>query len=234
MATFHGESDVLALLALGDLVLSLSRDGRVTVRAAAGAAAGLSLALAAQPWSLDDASAPAHPPTLLPAGFEPTCWCHPDAYLNKVLVGSADGRLCLVNFAAGRVVHTFDGWGAPVRCLTASPALDVVGAGLGDGTIRLHNIRFDAPVAAFTHDSGGAAVTSLSFRTGPGLPLLAAGGAGGGQLSVWDLEGRRLHTVVRDAHGGAVRPLPCRSRRAQAAVIDTHQCRRPARGDGAH
>ncbi len=34
---------------------------------------------------------------------------------------------------------------------------------------------------------------------GVGVPLMAAGG-GAGAITVWNLETRRLHTVVRDAH----------------------------------
>ncbi len=34
---------------------------------------------------------------------------------------------------------------------------------------------------------------------GVGVPLMAAGG-GAGAITVWNLETRRLHTVIRDAH----------------------------------
>jgi hypothetical protein len=43
-------------------------------------------------------------------GFAPTALAHPDTYLNKVVVGSADGRLQLWNFATGALLHTFAGW----------------------------------------------------------------------------------------------------------------------------
>lgn len=43
-------------------------------------------------------------------GFEPTCLTHPDTYLNKVVVGGADGSLQLWNFVTGQHVHTFTGW----------------------------------------------------------------------------------------------------------------------------
>jgi U3 small nucleolar RNA-associated protein 21 len=109
-----------------------------------------------------------------------------------------------------------------VRCLQPSPALDVVGVGLADGRAVLHNLRFDETVVAFDNAAGagtaderfgprssasaaaavgqaGRAVTCLSFRTGPGVPLMAAGG-GAGVLSVWNLEERRLHGLLRDAH----------------------------------
>jgi U3 small nucleolar RNA-associated protein 21 len=44
------------------------------------------------------------------APFAPTCLCHPDTYLNKVVVGGADGSLQLWNFGSGQLVHTFAGW----------------------------------------------------------------------------------------------------------------------------
>lgn len=44
------------------------------------------------------------------ASFEPSCLAHPDTYINKVVVGGADGSLQLVNFVTGQVVHTFKGW----------------------------------------------------------------------------------------------------------------------------
>jgi hypothetical protein len=223
---------VIALLPLGDLVLALSRDGLLTVRARQGisqqpnAWAGVSVSpppftrlsrhsslaafppILAQPWSVSDFEAPAQPGVALPAGFVPTCVAHPDAYVNKVLVSAADGRAALLNFVAGRVVHTFAGFGAAVRCVAPSPALDVVAFGLADGRVVVHNIRFDETVATFTHDPAGGAVTAAAFRTGPGPAVLVCGGVSGA-LSVWDLAAKRLQTVIKEAHDAPVRaPVP--------------------------
>ena len=41
---------------------------------------------------------------------------------------------------------------------------------------------------------------------GAGAPLMAAGG-GAGAITVWDLEARKLHTVIRDAHDAPVTKL---------------------------
>ncbi|KAL4561932.1 hypothetical protein LXL04_034116 [Taraxacum kok-saghyz] len=46
------------------------------------------------------------------------------------------------------------------------------------------------------------AVTALSFRT-DGQPLLASGGSSG-VISIWNLEKRRLQSVIRDAHDSSV------------------------------
>jgi U3 small nucleolar RNA-associated protein 21 len=41
---------------------------------------------------------------------EPTCCVHPDTYVNKVLLGGADGSLQLWNFATQERIYTFKGW----------------------------------------------------------------------------------------------------------------------------
>jgi U3 small nucleolar RNA-associated protein 21 len=109
----HG-GDILDLLVLGDRLLSLGRDGRLLV------------------WRIGQYGAP-EVELRLPPGFTPTCLAHPDTYLNKVVVGSAEGRLQLWNFATASLLFEFPGWGSAVCCIAPSPALDVVGVGLADG-----------------------------------------------------------------------------------------------------
>lgn len=48
----------------------------------------------------------------LGADFQPAVLCHPDTYLNKVLVGSgaAGGRMQLWNFRTGSMLYEFKGW----------------------------------------------------------------------------------------------------------------------------
>ena len=65
-------------------------------------------------------------------GFQPTCMAHPDTYINKVVVGSKNGKLELWNFVSGKRLFAFD-FGTEVCCIAPSPALDVVGVGLADG-----------------------------------------------------------------------------------------------------
>ena len=48
--------------------------------------------------------------------------------------------------------------------LVQSPAVDVVGAGLHDGGVVLHNLRYDETLMRFRQEWGPA--TALSFRTG--------------------------------------------------------------------
>ena len=89
-----------------------------------------------------------------------------------------------------------------MTCLANAPALDTVAVGLADGSIRVHNVRLDSSVAVFGHDGGRKPVRDVSFSTGRGEPLLAAIGDSG-TVSVWDLEKRRLRTLVVGAHDAA-------------------------------
>jgi U3 small nucleolar RNA-associated protein 21 len=44
------------------------------------------------------------------APFAPTCLAHPNTYLNKVVLGGADGSMQLWNFVTGQHVFSFKGW----------------------------------------------------------------------------------------------------------------------------
>lgn len=54
--------------------------------------------------------------------------------------------------------------------------------------------------------ASGGACTTLAFRTGAGVPLMAAGG-GAGVVTVWNLEERKLHCTIRDAHDAPLAAL---------------------------
>lgn len=113
--------------------------------------------------------------------------------LDVVGVGLADGRAILHNLRYDETVATFGN--ASGTGLVADTFLGG-GAGRGGAAVR----------AGSSSASGGAtggAVTALSFRTGIGAPLLAAGG-GAGVVTLWDLEGRKLASVIKDAHDASV------------------------------
>ena len=57
--------------------------------------------------------------------------------------------------------------------------------------------------ARATRLAASGACTSLSFRTGAGVPLMAAGGAAG-VITVWNLEQRSLVSTMRDAHDAPI------------------------------
>ncbi|KAI4379695.1 hypothetical protein MLD38_005958 [Melastoma candidum] len=134
-------------------------------------------------------------------GFTPSCIVHPDTYLNKVIVGSHEGSLQLWNINTNRKLYDFKGWGSPISSCVSSPALDVVAVGCADGKIHVHNIRYDEEVVTFSHSMRGS-ITALSFST-DGQPLLASGSSSG-VVSIWNLEKRRLQSVIKDAHDGSI------------------------------
>ncbi|XP_074309267.1 uncharacterized protein LOC141643843 [Silene latifolia] len=138
---------------------------------------------------------------VLDGKFAPTCIMHPDTYLNKVILGSQEGNFQLWNVNTKKKLYDFKGWNSSICCCVSSPALDVVALGCADGKIHVHNLRFDEEVVTFTHSARGA-VTALSFST-DGQPLLASGGTSG-VISVWNLEKRRLQSVIREAHDNTI------------------------------
>ncbi|RYQ94128.1 hypothetical protein Ahy_B08g089011 [Arachis hypogaea] len=101
---------------------------------------------------------------LLDRSFSPSCIMHPDTYLNKVLVGSEQGLMHLWNISTKKKIFEFKGWNSPITCCVSSPALDVVAVGCADGSIHVHNIRYDEELVTFTHSTRGF-VTALSFCT---------------------------------------------------------------------
>ncbi|KAM0966851.1 hypothetical protein FF1_022589 [Malus domestica] len=141
---------------------------------------------------------------MLDNNFSPSCIMHPDTYLNKIIIGSQEGSLQLWNISAKKKLYEFKGWNSSICSCVSSPALDVIAVGCADGNIHVHNIRYDEELVTFSHSTRGA-VTALSFST-DGQPLLASGGSSG-VISIWNLEKRRLQSVIRDAHDGSVLSL---------------------------
>ncbi|CAN1224039.1 U3 small nucleolar RNA-associated protein 21 homolog [Linum grandiflorum] len=173
------------LLVFGDYVLSVDLDGNLFTWAFKG---------------IDGDPAPiGH--IKLDDGFTPSCILHPDTYLNKVVLGSQEGSLQLWNISTKKKLYDFNGWNSSITSCVSSPALDVVAVGCGDGKIHVHNIRYDEELVTFSNSTRGA-VTALSFST-DGQPLLASGGSSG-VISIWNLEKRRLQSVIGEAHDSAV------------------------------
>lgn len=85
--------------------------------------------------------------------FEPTCMAHPPTYVNKILIGGADGSLQLRNINSDTLLYTFS-LQSRICCIEPSPALDVVGLGLADGSAVLLNVKFDEQVMKFDNAAG--------------------------------------------------------------------------------
>ena len=159
--------------------------------------------------------------------FTPTCLAHPQTYLNKIVIGSSDGRMQLWNFVSEKLVYEFASLNSGVCCIVPSSALDIVGIGLHDGRAILRDLRQDTILLELrnaagsgtkadrflsksaeevSHRSAHSPCTHIAFRTGEGLPLMATGGTTG-VISIWNLESQSLHAIMRDAHDGPLTRL---------------------------
>jgi U3 small nucleolar RNA-associated protein 21 len=124
---------------------------------------------------------------------------HPSTYLNKILVASTQGGLQLWNIRRRALVHTFEKLPSGISCLTQSPVVDVVAIGCIDGTIKLHNVRFDETIMTLKQDGK---VTDVSFRTDQESMMASSNMYG--DVCLWDLEKRVLFHVIKGAHIGPI------------------------------
>ncbi|KAK1946757.1 WD repeat-containing protein 36 [Phytophthora citrophthora] len=140
-----------------------------------------------------------------PVGFTPTVMLHPDTYLNKIVVGSEQGALQLWNIRKMKCIYEFKGWGSAVTALEQSPAVDVVSIGLADGRLMVHHLQLDQRVLDFKQDQQSG-ITSMSFRTDAGASTtpLVVSGSKSGDIAVWNLQTKRLESMITGAHDGAV------------------------------
>lgn len=134
----------------------------------------------------------------------PTAVAHPPTYLNKALIGGSNGGMELWNVRTQKCIYQFKGWGSAVTVLQPSPAVDIIGIGLADGRVVLHNVLADETLCTFQHD---AAVTALAFRT-DGTSWLLSGDAKG-CVAVWDLDTQRIHCMNKVAHSMGVTTMAC-------------------------
>ncbi|KAI9362488.1 WD40-repeat-containing domain protein [Zopfochytrium polystomum] len=133
---------------------------------------------------------------------------HPSTYINKILVGSDNGRLLLVNHVTRSIVYEFPTLPAGISVLTQAPALDVAGVGLMNGSILVMNLKFGVTLRAF--DQGNNSIVScLSFKSDTGGKDRMGGGGllassdADGHVFLWDLELGKLAYDV-PCHKGLV------------------------------
>ncbi|XP_034484836.1 WD repeat-containing protein 36 [Drosophila innubila] len=120
--------------------------------------------------------------------FQITALAHPPTYINKIVLGSRQGQLKIMNIKKNSILCTISRHDSRVTCIEPAPALDVVAVGHGDGTIMVLNLKFDTVLVAFKQDWG--MVTSLAFRT-DGPPILVSA-CSNGYMAFWNLEQRKL------------------------------------------
>ncbi|KAJ5073618.1 wd repeat-containing protein [Anaeramoeba ignava] len=125
---------------------------------------------------------------------------HPETYLNKILVGSKEGKIELWNINTKIKLYEFPGWNSEIKCISQSPVVDVIGVGLANGRIKIINIKYDILIAEFLQDEGE--VSSLAFRS-DGIPMLVST-TPDGKFVVWDLEKKKLLNIIKDCHSGKI------------------------------
>lgn len=124
---------------------------------------------------------------------------HPNTYINKILLGSEQGKLQLWNVRHAKLIYAFSGFCSKITMLEQAPAVDVVAVGLANGQIALLNLKVDKILMEFKQEWG--AVTGISFRT-DGPPIMATSSANG-QIAFWDLEEKKIVSTL-NAHNDAV------------------------------
>ncbi|OXG26744.1 U3 small nucleolar RNA-associated protein 21 [Cryptococcus neoformans Ze90-1] len=142
------------------------------------------------------------------SSFTASSLMHPATYLNKVLVGSKQGELQLWNVRTCALVHSFPhptpSNPSSITAIVQAPAVDVIGIGYLDGSIRIQDIKHGDLVMQMKIEDG--AVSSMSFRMDG--PSILATASSTGSISIWDLSkgGRILHTL-RGAHDQSISGL---------------------------
>jgi U3 small nucleolar RNA-associated protein 21 len=146
-----------------------------------------------------------------------TTIAHPATYLNKIIVGYANGQIELWNIQKKAIVYTFashllllssasqsfGGYVDPfgdvdekdektaaafsVTCFEQSPACDVMGVGFSTGDVLLINLKLDKVLFSFKQEGGE--VTSISFRTDVGSDKFPfmVTSSMDGRLHIWNL-----------------------------------------------
>ncbi|XP_072048834.1 WD repeat-containing protein 36-like [Amphiura filiformis] len=176
--TYEGHvSDVHLLLPFGEHLVSVDEDSQLKI------------------WDIKSTE------IYLELSFDNLAFCitaimHPTTYLNKILLGSRQGTMQLWNIKTNKLIYTFQGWGAPISVIEQAPAVDVVAVGHVDGTVIVHNLKFDETIITFKQEWGP--VTAIAFRT-DGQPIMATGSTLG-HIALWNLEEKRLQAQMRNAH----------------------------------
>lgn len=140
-----------------------------------------------------------------------TSMCHLPTYLHKIVLGFDSGHVGLWNVRTRDRIHKFrshlaDGKGkgcGAVTCMIEVPnALDLLVLGFASGRIVVLNAKEDKVVLELQQAQGR--ITSMSIRTGSGVPAHLVTGAPNGAVVVWDLDKRRAHHVIDAAHNGPI------------------------------
>jgi len=188
----HGRPACLAVI--GGTLLAVARDRR-----AAGPRPQWSLLV----WNLAGGKGGPAPVAAhaFDPGFVPTALTHPPTFVDKVLVGGADGSTQLWNFVAGAMLHASTvgadaaaaagpggGRAAPaaarpaLRTMCPAPALDIVALGFANGVVALVDVRADV-VLTVLRDAAGTGAAAAAAAGPAGAVGAAAGPPLGGAVT---------------------------------------------------
>jgi U3 small nucleolar RNA-associated protein 21 len=125
-----------------------------------------------------------------------TVMMHPTTYINKLLFAGGS-KVELWNVIEDTKIYDFKSTieqGASVTVVVQSPVLHTVALGHTDGTISLVNLQADEVLFQFKQTEGAVRSLSFSSDTTLGVSLLAS--ATGPSITLWDLNRRKVHSVV--------------------------------------
>ncbi|KAJ2002216.1 rRNA-processing protein utp21, partial [Coemansia thaxteri] len=131
--------------------------------------------------------------------FQVSAVVHPSTYVNKIVIGSAQGSMQVWNIQTRRCLYEFKSFGSGIACMVQAPVIDVLALGLLDGRILLHNVKLDTPVMQLAQEGR---VTAVSFRTDD-VPMMATSNSEG-DVTLWDLNSKRLLHVLQGAHDSTI------------------------------
>ncbi|KAF8469092.1 Utp21 specific WD40 associated putative domain-containing protein [Kalaharituber pfeilii] len=167
---------------------------------------------------------------------------HPSTYLNKIVVARIRGELQIWNVKTGKLKYTCllsISPGTTITSLINTPHLHHIAFSTSDAQIYIYNILTDTLLFSLGFKAPSSKrITSLSFCTDPsvgagtspegqkashsGSGRILAAGDNEGDITLWDLEKRRIVGVMRSSHsstGGGI--LKCEFLAGQKVMLTT-------------
>lgn len=118
--------------------------------------------------------------------------------LDVVALGLADGSVTLLDARADAALAFFEQAAGPRANSSSSSGSSSAASASAASAVPAGLL---SPASSSPPLQGCGSITSLAFSTGPGVPLLAAGGGSGG-VGFWNLETRTLAGALPRAHCG--------------------------------
>lgn len=123
---------------------------------------------------------------------------HPHTYTNKILIIYGSGKMELFNLHTQKTIFNFD-FRVGITAVCQTSVLDVLGFGLGDGTVRIFNLKknqvvFD--ILDYRAKEGAVQITHLDFKDRHCLSIV------GGNLKIYDLELKKETFSRRNVFSG--------------------------------